>query len=306
MEKDDEQLRWGVRRRLEFIDFRLFWDGRFNRKDLAETFGISAQQASLDIRQYEKVAPENLSYDGVEKAYRRTEKFAPAFIGNSIDRYLLQLVAIESQWIRQEDTWFGAFPTIELVTLVNPPTDSDMLLRVLRALRSQLEIDVEYDSLTGSVEPSRTIAPHALFHSNGHWYVRSWSRENNDFRNYKLNRISKVFDSRPAAIDPALDFEWMHEINLVISPNPKLPEERQKAISREYEMADRRLILTCRLSLSFYLMSHYNLDVELGVLEPEKQQIVLHNREEVTQARSMARQLSKEALERAQTTDGAE
>ena len=42
MEDDGERLRWGVRRRLEFIDFRLFWDGRFNRSDLAHTFGISA------------------------------------------------------------------------------------------------------------------------------------------------------------------------------------------------------------------------------------------------------------------------
>ena len=34
-------LRWGVERRLEFIDFRLFWDGRINRGDLTEQFGIS-------------------------------------------------------------------------------------------------------------------------------------------------------------------------------------------------------------------------------------------------------------------------
>ena len=303
MEKDDEQLRWGVRRRLEFIDFRLFWDGRFNRKDMADTFGISAQQASLDIKQYEKVAPSNLYYDGVEKAYRRSEKFSPAFIGASIDRYLLQLVAIESQWIRQEDTWFGAFPTVELVTLANPPTDSAILLRVLQALRNKLEIDVEYDSLTGSVRPSRTIAPHALFHSNGHWYIRAWSREQNDFRNYKLNRIRNVADSRSARIDPTLDFEWVHEINLVILPNPELPRERQEAIATEYGMEDGSLTRSCRLSLSFYLMSHYNLDIEPGVLIPEKQQIVLQNREEVSQARSLARKLSSEALERAQATD---
>lgn len=52
MEEIGETVRWGVQRRLEFIDFRLFWDGRFNRRDLAETFGISAQQASSDIAQY--------------------------------------------------------------------------------------------------------------------------------------------------------------------------------------------------------------------------------------------------------------
>ena len=301
MDKDSEQLRWGVRRRLEFIDFRLFWDGRFNRRDMVETFGISAQQASVDIGLYEKVVPNNLAYDRAEKAYRRTEHFTPAFIGENIDRYLLQLVAIENQWMRHEDTWFGVFPTVEMVTLGHRPTDSTVLLRVLDAVRNGLEIDIEYASMTGSTQPSRTIAPHALAHSAGRWYVRSWSRDHNDFRDYSLNRISMVAESRPSSIDPALDFEWIHKINLVIVPNPDLPKERQIAIATELGMTDEHLVRPCRLSLSFYLMSQYNLDVEPGVLKPQKQQIILQNRDEVLQARVAARQMAIEALTRAQS-----
>ncbi len=307
MDKEGEQLRWGVHRRLEFIDFRLFWDGRLNRRDMAETFGISVQQASVDIGQYEKIAPDNLAYDRAEKAYRRTERFSPAFIGENIDQYLLQLVAIENQWMRQEDTWFGSVLPIEVVTLGGRPTDPAVLLRVLEAMRNRLEIDIEYASLTGSTQPSRTIAPHALAHSTGRWYVRSWSRDHNDFRDYSLNRISVVADSRPSSIDPALDFEWAHEINFVIVPNPRLSRERQAAISAELGMTDERLVRSCRLSLSFYLMSQYNLEIEPGVLKPEKQQIVLQNRDQVIQARTAARQMSKEALTRMQdsgTTSG--
>ena len=300
MDSDGVQLRWGVRRRLEFIDFRLFWDGRFNRKDMSETFGISAQQASVDIGQYEKIAPDNLAYDRAEKAYRRTEHFRPALIGKTIDRYLLQLVAVENQWMRQEDTWFGTFPTVEVVTLGGRPTDSTVLLRVLQAMRNGLEIDIEYASLTGSTQPSRTIAPHALAHGSGRWYVRSWSRDHNDFRDYNLNRINGIAASRPSSIDPALDFEWVHEINLVIVPNPSLSNERQVVIANELGMTDERLVRSCRLSLSFYLMSQYNLDIEPGVLAPEKQQIVLQNRYEVVQARAATRQMSTEALSRAQ------
>ena len=174
-----------------------------------------------------------------------------------------------------------------------------MLLRVLDAIRTRQEIDIEYASLTGSVQPSRTIAPHALAHSAGRWYVRSWSRDHNDFRDYNLNRIAAVLAHRPAAIDTALDFEWVHKINLVIRPNPGLPPERQAAVASEHAMTDGQLIRPCRLSLSFYLMSEYNLDVEPGVLKPEKQQIVLHNRDEVTQARASSRQMSIEALARA-------
>lgn len=299
MEDGSERLRWGVRRRLEFIDFRLFWDGRFNRSDLSATFGISAQQASADIAQYEKIASTNLRYDRAEKAYTRADAFAPAFIGETIERYLLQLVAIENRWMRPEDTWFDNIPPIEVITLGRRPTDPTVLLRVLDAIRKRQEIDIEYSSLTGSVQPSRTIAPHALAHSAGRWYVRSWSRDHNDFRDYNLNRIAAVTNHRPATINVTLDFEWAHLINLIIRPNPALSRERQAAVASEHGMTDGQLTRPCRLSLSFYLMSEYNLDVEPGVLKPEKQQIILHNRDEVTQARTSSRQMSIEALARA-------
>lgn len=90
----------------------------------------------------------------------------------------------------------------------------------------------------------------------------------------------------------------MHRMNLVILPNPELPEERRAIVAWEHGMTDGRLILPCRLSLSFHLMSEHNLDVEPGVLEPRKQQIVLENREDIIQARAMARQMSVEALAR--------
>ncbi len=40
---------WGLERRLQFIDFRLRWEGRLNRTDLTEHFGLPTPQASLDI-----------------------------------------------------------------------------------------------------------------------------------------------------------------------------------------------------------------------------------------------------------------
>ena len=109
-----------------------------------------------------------------------------------------------------------------------------------------------------------------------------------------------VTDSRPSSVDPSLDFEWVHKMNLMIVPNPALPQERQVAVAAEHGMTDGRLVFPCRLSLSFYLMSEHNLDVEPDVLKPEKQQIVLQNREEIIQARALARQMSIEALARAQ------
>ena len=58
MGENRTDLRWGVERRLEFIEFRLFWEGYVNRGDLIDVFGISVQQASTDLNRYLGLAPE--------------------------------------------------------------------------------------------------------------------------------------------------------------------------------------------------------------------------------------------------------
>lgn len=48
-------MRWGVEKRLEFIEFRLFWEGGINRADIMEQFGVSVPQASKDLSRFEPV-----------------------------------------------------------------------------------------------------------------------------------------------------------------------------------------------------------------------------------------------------------
>ena len=294
-----ETVRWGVQRRLEFIDFRLFWDGRFNRRDLAETFGISAQQASADIALYTEHAPANLVYDTALKAYLRAPGYEPKLIHASAERYLLQLVAIENRWMRQEDTWFDNRPPIENITLLRKRTDAQVLLRVLDAINQRCQLEIQYKSITGSAEPYRLIAPHALFHAHGRWYVRAWSTEHKDFRDYNLFRIGEAGDLLPSQADLSLDFEWLHETDLILAPNPELSVSQRAAIEAEYEMNQGRRIVTMRLSQTFYLMTEHNLDVPPGTLPPGKQQLVLLNHDEVVNARATARKLSIDAVERA-------
>ena len=50
MGEERAELRWGIEQRLEFIEFRLFWEGHVNRSDLMDQFGVSVNQASTDLR----------------------------------------------------------------------------------------------------------------------------------------------------------------------------------------------------------------------------------------------------------------
>ena len=296
---DPEELKWGVKKRLEFIDFRLFWDGRLNRPDLARVFGISVQQASSDLSTYQQLAPSNLEYDVALKTYVRLPTFRSLFAGDSSDRHLLRMVALKNGWMTKEETWFDALPSYEVVSLPRRDTNPEVLLGVLDAIRLRREIAVKYQSMTGTPHGTRSIAPHALAHSAGRWYVRAWSRDHDDFRDYHLSRIGEILDSSEAKVDFSLDYEWHHLIDLIIVPNPNLSAAKQEAVVAEYNMVDNALTIPIRLSLMFYLINEHNLDVPPGTLAPEKQQIVLKNREQVIQARETSREMSKQALLRA-------
>jgi hypothetical protein len=288
--------RWGVLRRLEFIDFRLFWTGRLNRSDLSELFGISAPQASSDIALYQEMAPDNLGYDRGQKVYLRLPGFKPAMIDEVVDRFLLQIIAVRRGWLKKTDTWFDELPPLEVVALQTLPTDAAVLQGVLDAIREKAEVEVHYSSMTGSAATRRRIAPHAMASGWGRWYVRAWSAEHNDFRDYALARISSIGDPRPRSVNPVSDLEWQHRIELELVPNPELDPDRRKAQEIEHKMVDGVLKVPCRLSLAFYLMAEHKLDVEAGKLTPFQQPLVLRNLSEVRQRREVAREMAKQAL----------
>ena len=87
-------LVWSALQRLQFIEFRLLWEGHVNRSDLIEAFGISVPQSTLDFREYLERAPGNMDYDKRLRHYFPTATFKPVFISDSAEGYLSQLVAM--------------------------------------------------------------------------------------------------------------------------------------------------------------------------------------------------------------------
>ena len=87
-------LKWGVERRLEFIEFRLFWEGGVNRSDIIEMFDVSVPQASKDLTLYQERAPHNAFYDKSAKRYVASEHFEPHFLKPDPDGYLSRLRSV--------------------------------------------------------------------------------------------------------------------------------------------------------------------------------------------------------------------
>src|SRR6202051_106070 len=106
-------MRWGVEKRLEFIEFRLFWEGGINRADIMDRFGISVPQASKDLSLYEERAPGNLVYDRSEKRYFASSRFKPVFLKPEADRYLTQLKSVSDHIMSPEETWLSDMPPLD-------------------------------------------------------------------------------------------------------------------------------------------------------------------------------------------------
>jgi len=272
--------RWGPERRREFIDFRLQWEGRINRAELVDFFGISTQQASADLANYAEVAPDNLEYDKSAKVYRATSGFKPVFPVSDARHYLGQLADMQQGTGSPANTFIGWAPPCDVIHYPARPVQTGTLLRVLGAIRYGEELQVTYQSMRRASPASLWIAPHAFGSDGLRWHVRAWSQEHSEFRDFVLSRIHAIKGSRKREIDPAADELWENYVDMIVVPRSGLTDDQRKAIEIDYGMKRGRLIISCRKALVWYALRQLQLDRgdETPLLE---QPLELANRDEL-------------------------
>lgn len=301
-------FKWTQARRLEFIDFRLSSDGRVNRSDLVDFFGISVPQASLDLARYlelvRKATPrrKNLIYNRHLKYYVRTEDFKPLFptVSNP-QSYLADLLALCRGELPQSRNFFGYVPNVGVATFVPPrrSVDPEILFNILEAIRCRMAVHVTYMSVSSDGDQSHLIAPHGLAYDGNRWHVRAYCYNRHGFRDFVLSRLLTC--SAPDIQAPEDRFtapggngvvivstsgrddrDWNTLIDLVLCANPKLPERARRAVEMDYGMEENgTVVYTCRRALVFYTLQWLRLTPHDVNLPPECRQIVLDNEEEV-------------------------
>lgn len=271
---------WSQDRRLEFIDFRLRWDGRINRSDITAFFGISVPQASLDIAKYIELAPENLSYDRSARIYLAGPKFKSVFASSSSSQYLNELLAIQAGVLEQSASFIGWQPPVAIVPTPGRLLPADTLTVLLTAMREKHAVKVLYQSLTQVTPQPRIISPHAFAHDGYRWHVRAYCQLRKQFRDFVIARILTIEPARDVAPAPQEDSEWQTMVELVLAPNPKLPTSHRRAIELDYGMTQGQARIVCRQALLFYILQHLGLNQDSGQ-RPEAHQIVLKNRKAV-------------------------
>jgi hypothetical protein len=295
-ESAKKKIRWSIERRLEFIDFRLYWEGRINRSDLVEFFGISIPQASADLSRYQLAAKDNLLYDKVAKTYVASPSFRPLVLDPSADRYLAQLRLIAAALLPKDESWLDHKPSFATVPVVRRHLDAERLRGVIEGIRLRAAMHVRYQSFSSSEPEWRWITPHALAFDGHRWHARAWCHRHEAFRDFVLARILEIGDTKPDDIDAGDDREWEREVTLRLAPHPNMEDGPRRAIELDFGMVNGVLELTTKVCLSAYLERQLGLDLDPKLIPSQRQQIVLINRAEVENARNEARAASCAAL----------
>lgn len=272
-------LRWGVERRLEFTEFRLFWEGQVNRGDLMDAFGVSVNQASTDLNRYIGMAPDNMVYDKSARTYIRGIRFEPRFLKPDASRYLSQLCSVADGILHHTDAWIGQLPPCVTAPTPLRGVDAETLRSVLAAIRRREAIEVKYQSLSRPEPSRRWIAPHAIAFDGFRWHTRAFCLSEKCFRDFLLSRILEIRGIRDSSVPPDADRDWNEEVTLEISPHPALSETQAKVIAIDYGMRGGRVRIKVRRALLYYALRRLGLDTDPKARRPQDQQIVLLNRE---------------------------
>ena len=277
MEAEKTGLRWGVERRLEFIEFRLFWEGHVNRGDLMDAFGVSVNQASTDLNRYIGMAPDNMVYDKSARTYIRGSEFEPRFMKPDASRYLSQLRSVADGILDRADAWIGQFPSYDAAPTPARGVNAKTLRSVVAAIRRFEAIEVKYQSLSRPEPRWRWIAPHAIGFDGFRWHTRAYCFTDNSFKDFLLSRIIETRGTKPSEVVPDADTDWNEQVTLEIGPHPELSDTQKKVIALDYGMQGGRTKIQVRKALLYYALRRLGLDTAPSARPPQDQQIVLLN-----------------------------
>ncbi len=271
-------IRWDLLFRYRLIEIVAYWEGRLTTNHLINSFGIGRQQASKDINTYLKeIAPGNLTYNKHLKGYEPSPNFKPTVTTGTADEYLHILSRTKDLAHTFENLDLG-FANTHMLQLPSRAVDPLILRTIVQAAREQKRLDIGYISLNNPETDGRIIVPHTLVCTPMRWHVRAYCEKNSEYRDFVLSR----FRGTPELMDKSehgkeQDTAWNSDIELSITPDPRLSKTQQNVISHDYGMKRNKLTVPCKAALLQYVLRAYTLDPHKLAAKAEAQQIVIAN-----------------------------
>ncbi|MCW1840471.1 WYL domain-containing protein [Prosthecomicrobium hirschii] len=271
---DRAGLRWSVERRLDFVERRLVWEGRINRSDLVERFGVSPNQATADLKRFEAARPGALVYDTRARTYRAGPGLRSADAADTGD-LLREFRLIAEGVMPASDGTLAAGPPLAVAEAPLRRVEPATLAAVVTAIRDRRELAAVYRSFTTPEPRRRRLEPHALVFDGFRWHARARDIGSDRFKDFVLGRLSEAALGARATGDPSRDLDWHQTVDLVIAPHPDLAPHQRAAVEADYGMTDGRRVLTCRRAVEYYVRRRLGLVPGHEGLKAADQHIVL-------------------------------
>ena len=279
-------MRWGIEQRLEFIEFRLFWEGAINRADIIEYFGISVPQASKDLTLYQERAPGNIDYDTRGKCYVAADKFVLRFLKPDSYVYLSHLRSVTEGTVASHESWISQLPEADVALTPKRDIELDILRKVLHGVRSGNSILVLYQSMNRQrPDPIwRWITPHAFGYDGFRWHSRAFCHIERKFKDFLLPRILAVEGQGKPGPKGHDDWHWNNYFDIIITPHPDLTESQKKVVAKDYGLEQGDGVLSVRYAMLFYALKRLGLLGDAEKADPRRQHIVALNKDDVQDA----------------------
>jgi len=254
-----EDLKWGAKQRLTFIEATAFWNGRLTTNMLAETFGIARRQAGKDIALYEALAPNNIIHNRGKRGYTTTDTFTPIFITGTSGEYLnwLQASLADSNRLLSFPVQFSE---TEILPIPQPFIVPEVLQIVIMSLRGNKPITLYFEK-----GGCYYYTVHTIIFDGHEWFIRGIDHPAQYFRTLKLSDIVKAESHIPegyhrilseeASKDPIKhDTEWHQITSIQITINPSLSNTEQETVKRLYHIQENSLEINIRAPLTDLFM----------------------------------------------------
>ncbi len=255
-----ESIKSGLRKRYEFIEFQLMWEGTIGRKLLTQKFGISPQQATLDLTSYLDLSPQNMIYDPRKRTYVAQQDFEPNFIKGEASEYLMHLEMLHHGYRGRDEIWPATPPKFDAVAVSARKTNPVTLKSVLVAIRNKQCIEVEYVSLSSRSEAPRFLFPHAIASDGHRWHMRAFDSEKERYSDFVLSRIEAITFKDCVDSEVPEDECWSTYVNIGLKPDSALNERQQERLQIEYGMENGELLIKVRKAMLFYYLRFYGFD----------------------------------------------
>ena len=275
------QLKWDVRQRLILLETTLVMVGWIRVQAIMETFSISRAQGSKDFQIYQRLRPDNLSYNKSAKYYEVGTAFKPLLLTGKTSELLSIFHAPHTP-----------NPPVLSLSAYQPnsaainPLDREIDLAIFRLIScaafNQRKIKVRYQSLTKTEPRELILSPHTLVFSGYRWHIRAYSDTHQQYRDFVLARITDLPEFVNESGEPdSADTDWHTQVAIIISVHPELPVNHKRVIAQDYGMVNEQLEIKIKGALVNYFLKLMHLEPNREHPDPKVQQIIVSNKDVV-------------------------